>query len=107
MPEIPKVPLNKRLQQASDCRANFLAAFELFAEDYFEGMVQITGESDFMDRYQKEIRKHYYEGKGDYFLAELSVLADNLTGKDGIWLLYRVFIEPFAAITEQERKEQT
>lgn len=107
MPEIQKIPLNKRLQQASDCRANFLAAFELFTEDYFEGMAQITGKPEFTDNYQKQIRKHYHESKGDYLLAELSVLADKLTGKDGIWLLYRTLIEPFAAITEQERKKQT
>lgn len=104
MEAMQKMPLERRLQSAGTVIPNFLCAFELFVDDYFDGISQMTNNSYFAEIYSGEVQQYNcYET--DKVLAEIVFMAESLSPCERARLLYRLLIEPFA-LMEIERNER-
>ena len=104
MEAMQKIPLERRLQSAGMVTPNFLCAFELFVDDYFDGISQITNNPYFAEVYSNEVQQYNCQ-ETDKVLAEIVFMAESLSLCERERLLYRLLIEPFA-LMEIERKER-
>lgn len=56
-----RIPLDERIQKDNKEKPNFLKVFELFTDDYFIGLSEISHDLYFANRYKEFI--HEKEGK--------------------------------------------
>jgi len=99
-----KMPLERRLQSAGTVIPNFLCAFELFVDDYFDGIIKMTNNPYFAEVYSDEVQQYNCQ-ETDKVLAEVVYMAESLSPCERERLLYRLLIEPFA-LMEIERNER-
>lgn len=90
-----RIPLERRLQSAGTVVPNFLCAFELFVDDYFDCISQMTNTPYFAEVYSNEVQQ-YNCCETDKVLAEIVFMAESLSQCEKERLLYRLLIEPFA-----------
>lgn len=95
MSRIQKIPLRKRLQNVSANQPDFLAAFELFLDDYFWSLAQMRNNPYFLEIFENNVKKYNDQQKYDCILAELPEIADTLPGTKGIEFLYESLVMPF------------
>ncbi len=104
MGKVPRIPLEQRLLQHKSGEAKFLAAFELFVDDFFEAVGKMSGDLTVMETYEDAVSGYNYRNGMDLVLSQMVVVADGLPKEDCGELLYRILIEPFA-ILEQRRTQ--
>lgn len=110
---LTKLPLAERLQRAGTASPNFLAAFELFATDFRDGLAELTMDPQLAISYNTIIAPYSHRAKGgknmELLLSEVVavIMAELPPAKRGE-VLYRLLIEPFARLydLEQEREER-
>lgn len=55
MGKVKLIPLKQRLQEVATNTPNFLAVFEIYLDEYFQGLTDISGNPYFMNYYQNQI----------------------------------------------------
>lgn len=100
-----KVPLTERMRGKATGR-KLPTAMGLYAEDFFAAVGEITG---LIDRYEEIYELHikpYEDTNGEpQSVQELVVAADTLPPSERNVLLFRLLVEPFAAISTIEKGE--
>lgn len=100
-----KVPLAERMRGKATGR-KLPTAMGLYAEDFFPAVGEITG---LIDRYEEIYELHikpYEDTNGEpQSVQELVVAADTLPPSERNVLLFRLLVEPFAAISTIEKGE--
>lgn len=92
-----KIPLKKRLQGIKSDVPNSFCTFEMFAEDYFEAWIQITGEEKYTNFYKENVLSYNLKESGYVCLmTEMIALSEKLDEPEETELLYKTLIEPFA-----------
>lgn len=93
----PTLPLETRLKSIQAASPNFLAAFEVFTEDFFLALDTAfnAGDIPFLWQiYERHIQR-YNSFKYPPVLAEMVALAGRLPTDEGDALLYHILIDPF------------
>ena len=103
----PKIPLDERLKRLGSKTAIPYALFELYIDDFFaEASRMCEGyKPDLWSLYESEVKQFNYRDNLDCVLAEIVHIADELSRDDQINLLYRVLVEPFAALENREKEK--
>lgn len=96
-----RIPLDERIQKDNKEKPDFLKVFELFTDDYFIGLSQISHDLYFANRYKEFI--HEKEGNAPHLLSVCMHHIDTLPKEDRDLFLYYTLIEPFAKIPAFER----
>ena len=104
---IERIPLQKRLQEATSKNSNFLVIFEVFLEDYFAGLSRLSGNSYFMNLYHNEICNESPINDKDYFLASVPQALDALPPNERDKLLLQILVEPFSLLKQEEKKDES
>jgi len=97
MAAVPKIPLNERLQAAGPVTPNFLAAFELFVDDFFITVAKLTKSPYFEAIYHRYVAE-YNDVNSGCVVSEIVHRADDLPQRQKLELLHTVLVSPFAAL---------
>lgn len=106
MEMVQKIPINERLQNIESNIPNFLKVFEIFIDDYFEGLVQMTGNPYFKKVYEKEIKKYNFVQNMDALFVEMVHFAESLFMAEENKLLYKILVQPFAMMEDDTGEEK-
>lgn len=98
MSNVERISLKKRLESVESDENVFLPVFDIFAEDYFNELVSITGDEKYRNIYEKEVRGYEKVADTQYFLNELVSVAECKSEKADF--LYRTLIEPFSVMKD-------
>ena len=102
-----KLPLVERLQSVGTTAPNFLAAFELFATDFRDGLEELTLNSRFATTYNTTIALYSYRTKGgknvELLLSEVVSVVMDLPPAERGKVLYKLLVEPFARLYDCEK----
>lgn len=107
MKKVKRIPLNLRLQMAGTNIPNFLAVFEVFVDDYFEGLTQISENSYFTKVYHNQSSKINCSQDVAILLTEMPHVTDSFPRKEGIEMMYEILVEPFALINKNIKEGKT
>ena len=100
-----KIPLAERMRGKGTGR-KLPAAMGLYAEDFFVAVGEITGLIDHYEEIHELHIKPYEDTNGEpQSVQELVVAADALPPSERNVLLFRLLVEPFAAISTIEKGE--
>ena len=102
MDKTQQIPLAERLQGAGAQSMGLPVAMGLYVEDFLGLVGQMTGQQD---RYAEISDKYIkpYEGKdGGKSVRNMVVSADALPPAEKTTLLFRLLVEPFAALEYME-----
>ena len=102
MDKVQQIPLAERLQGAGPRSLGLPVAMGLYAEDFIGLVGQMTGQQDrYAEIYEKYIKP--YEGEcGGKPVRNMVVAAETLSPAEKTTLLFRLLVEPFAAIEYME-----
>ena len=102
MDKVQQIPLAERLQSAGARSMGLPVAMGLYAEDFIGLVGQMTGrEEHYTDVYATHIKP--YEGEDDgKSVRNMVVTADTLPPAEKTTLLFRLLVEPFAALEYME-----
>ena len=101
--KVPRIPLNARIWKGNKEKPDFLRVFELYTDDYFIGLSEISRDLYFVDRYENFIYEK--EGNTPHLLSVCMHHVDTLPEEDRDLFLYYTLIEPFAKIPAFERSK--
>lgn len=105
MGQIPRMPLEKRIQAVKSERADFLAAFKLFKEDFLQEVLDMTGNAAAVLKSCEKVDSYDpFDGKAKT-VVDMVEIADGLPEMEKSELLDNLLIVPFAAM-ENERRRQ-
>ena len=97
-----KTPLAERIQGAGARSMGLPVAMGLYTEDFLGLVGEITGQQDrYAEIYEKYIKPYEGEGGGKP-VRNMVVAAETLSPAKKIMLLFRLLVEPFAAIEYME-----
>ena len=100
-----KIPLAERMRGNATGR-KLPTAMGLYAEDFFVAVGEITGLIDHYEEIHELHIKPYEDTNGEpQSVQELVVAADALPPSERNVLLFRLLVEPFAAISTIEKGE--
>ena len=100
-----KIPLAERMRGKTTGR-KLPTAMGLYAEDFFVAVGEITGLIDHYEEIHELHIKPYEDTNGEpQSVQELVVAADALPPSERNVLLFRLLVEPFAAISTIEKGE--
>ena len=100
-----KVPLAERMRGKATGR-KLPTAMGLYAEDFFAAVGEIAGLIDHYEELHELHIKPYEDTNGEpQSVQELVVAADALPPSERNVLLFRLLVEPFAAISTIEKGE--
>lgn len=103
---IQTISLRKRLRDTPTNQPDFLAAFELFLFDYFEGLAKVSKDTYFLEVYERDVRMYDRQFRQGYIarLVELPQITEDLAlpEEERIELLYKVLVEPFATLKQYQ-----
>ena len=100
-----KIPLAERMRGKATGR-KLPTAMGLYAEDFFVAVGEITGLIDHYEEIHELHIKPYEDTNGEpQSVQELVVAADALPPTERNVLLFRLLVEPFAAISTIEKGE--
>ena len=93
----PTLPLETRLKSIQAASPNFLAAFEVFTEDFFLALDTAfnAGGIPFLWRIYEDHVRCYADSMSPPVRAEMVAVADRLPADEGDTLLYHILIDPF------------
>lgn len=98
----PKPTLADRLRDAGAGNSSYRALYALFSEDYFTGLGELTGLTDyFTSVYQSNFK--FYDPDSSVPLAEMAEKAANFVTEKQVELLYLLFVQPYYYIAHMER----
>lgn len=98
----PKPTLADCLRDAGAEKSSYHALYALFTEDYFTGLGELTGLTDyFTSVYQSHFK--FYDPESSVPLAEMTDKAANFVTEKKAELLYLLFVQPFYYIAHMER----
>ena len=98
MDKVQQIPLAERLQGAGPRSLGLPVAMGLYAEDFIGLVGQMTGQQDrYAEIYEKNIKPYEGEGGGKS-VRNMVVSADALPPAEKTTLLFRLLVEPFAAL---------
>lgn len=102
MNNVQQIPLAERLQGAGPRSMGLPVAMGLYAEDFLGLVGQMTGQQDrYAEVYATQIKP--YEGEDDgKSVRNMVVAADALPPAEKTTLLFRLLVEPFAALEYME-----
>ena len=101
-----KIPLAERMRGKGDAR-KLPTAMGLYVVDFFDSVGAITGmQQRYSDIYDTYIKSYDDSEDDTKSVQELVVAADALPPLERNVLLFRLLVEPFAAIDTTERGEQ-
>ena len=102
MDKVQQIPLAERLQSAGARSMGLPVAMGLYAEDFIGLVGQMTGrEEHYAEVYATHIKP--YEGEDDgKSVRNMVVTADTLPPAEKTTLLFRLLVEPFAALEYME-----
>ena len=102
MDKVQQIPLAERLQSAGARSMGLPVAMGLYVEDFLGLVGQMTGrEEHYAEVYATHIKP--YEGEDDgKSVRNMVVAADTLPPEEKTTLLFRLLVEPFAAIEYME-----
>lgn len=106
MEKMKQIPLKQRLQKVAANTPNFLVAFEIYLEEYFQGLTDIGGNPYFVNYYQNQIRNDARIQTTDILLATLLQSLDSVPYCEQMELLMTIFVEPFAILSEYEKEDK-
>ena len=93
-----KTPLAERIQGAGARSMGLPVAMGLYTEDFLGLVGEITGQQDrYAEIYEKYIKPYEGEGGGKP-VRNMVVAAETLSPAKKIMLLFRLLVEPFAAL---------
>lgn len=98
--KVPRIPLEKRIAKEALQRPDFMKVFEIFTEDYFICLSEISGDYYYAECYERFVQK-VIEYENYYTLSQCIYCVDDmddLEDEDRNAFLYYVLIEPFAKI---------
>lgn len=101
--KVPRIGLERRIEEETGKKPDFLKVFEMFTVDYFIELSKISGNLYFADHYEKFISVK--EGGTPHLLSVCMHYLDSLSEEDRALFLYYTLIEPFAKIPELERSK--
>lgn len=105
MDKVQQIPLAERLQGAGAQSMGLPAAMGLYTEDFLGLVGEITGQQDrYAEIYEKYIKPYEGEGGGKP-VRNMVVAAETLSPAEKTTLLFRLLVEPFAAIEYMEVSE--
>ena len=100
-----KIPMAERMRGKATGR-KLPTAMGLYAEDFFVAVGEITGLIDHYEEIHELHIKPYEDTNGEpQSVQELVVAADALPPSERNVLLFRLLVEPFAAISTIEKGE--
>ena len=98
MDKVQQIPLSERLQGAGARSMGLPVAMGLYAEDFIGLVGQMTGrEEHYAEIYVTQIRPYEGEGGGEP-VRNMVVAAEALPPEEKTTLLFRLLVEPFAAL---------
>lgn len=103
MERVSRIPLKQRLQSAGKASSNFLAVFELFAEDYLWGLDRRTRGS-YWEKVSTLLEEYGDISLTSQVMAEVLHLIMELPAEVYTELLYLMLIEPYAIPKEHIAK---
>lgn len=106
MVERIKISLDERLRRAPANIHNSLSVFEMFCDDFFNGMTQLSGDGYYMETYVNYIEKHIGEGNREPILCEMVPICDALPIVEKREMLFRILMEPFARLALHAKGEK-
>lgn len=98
-----RIPLDERIEKDNKEKPDFLKVFELFTDDYFIGLSEISHDLYFANCYEDFIREK--EQNTPHLLSVCMHYIDMLSEEDKNLFLYYTLIEPFAKIPSFERSK--
>jgi len=107
MEKVNRIPLKERLNMETGNEPNFLKAFEIYLDEYFEGLTDISNNSYFINWYQNEIRYAKGIDDTDILLAAIPQSLDRLPYSERIELLMTIFLKPFAEMRKLKMEVKT
>ena len=103
MDKVQQIPLAERLQSAGARSMGLPVAMGLYAEDFIGLVGQMTGrEEHYTEVYATQIKPYDGEDNGGKSVCNIVVAADTLPPEEKTTLLFRLLVEPFAAIEYME-----
>ena len=103
MDKVQQIPLAERLQGTGPRSMGLPIAMGLYAEDFIGLVGQMTGQQErYAEVYATHIKPYDGEGGGGKSVRNMVVAADTLPPEEKTTLLFRLLVEPFAAIEYME-----
>lgn len=103
MDKVQQIPLAERLQGTGPRSMGLPVAMGLYAEDFIGLVGQMTGQQErYAEVYATHIKPYDGEGEGGKSVRNMVVAADALPPVEKTMLLFRLLVEPFAAIEYME-----
>ncbi len=97
-----KVSLEERLQRVPMSVGSELSAFEIFFDDFYFNLSELSGDDYYKSLYEDVISKYKNSKKREPFLFEMVPIAEELMADEKNKLLFQMLIEPFARFKESE-----
>lgn len=95
--KVVREALGKRLKRVGVAKKP-PAFYRLFVDDLFNEAANISGCRELSHIFDKQVHPYITEKGHNMTLAEMTAFAAILEGEEGLQLLYRMFITPFAAL---------
>ena len=103
MDKVQQISLAERLQGAGPRSMGLPVAMGLYAEDFLGLVGQMTGQQErYAEVYTTRIKPYDGEDGGGKSVRNLIVAADALPPSEKTTLLFRLLVEPFAALEYME-----
>lgn len=103
MDKTQQIPLAERIQGAGARSMGLPVAMGLYAEDFIGLVGQMTGRVEhYAEVYATQIKPYESEDGGGKSVRNLVVAAETLPPADKTMLLFRILVEPFAALEYME-----
>ena len=99
MDKVQQIPLAERLQGTGPRSMGLPIAMGLYAEDFIGLVGQMTGQQErYAEVYATHIKPYDGEGGSGKSVRYMVVAADALPPEEKTTLLFRLLVEPFAAL---------
>lgn len=103
-PKANMPPLSDRLRSVGVAQSNYYQLYSLFTEDYFVGLGELTGLSDFFQSvYENQFRR--YDEESNVPLAEMAEKVAGFIPEKRTELLTMLLVKPYYYIAHTERSE--
>ena len=96
-------PLKKKLRRAG---GKYPAAFTLFTNDFFDSLLEMSGNSRVIQDYWNYINPVISKLEREVRLDEFVSIINDMEVEEKRELMYQILVRPFAALKEENEKEE-